>query len=116
MDVKTKLENYLMESIEECTARENALIADERKSEAVLAKIEANVFGIFKTIFITEVGACRGDEAKLKKSFAERLEQIPANWHTALAQAEQHGDVEKAYIEKLKLNVVKQIKAELAKM
>ncbi len=116
MEVKTKLENYLMKSIGECTAREDALIADGRKSEAVFAKIEANVFEIFKTILAAGEKACGGDEAKLKQFFTERLEQIPANWRVALAQAEQHGDVEKAHIEKLKLNVVEQIKAEFAKL
>ena len=40
---------FLEKEKQNCEEREKALIADERKDEANLCKVEANIFDIFKT-------------------------------------------------------------------
>ena len=45
-----------------------------------------------------------------------KLEQIPANWHTALNKAETHNDTAAAYIERLKLETAEQIRLQLAQL
>lgn len=98
--------NYFDTQITACKVREQALIADNRASEAVFAKIQGNVYDIFRTVY--SVGSKAGEGF-----FLTKLEEIPQSWRTALEAAEAHGDTEKAHIERLKLDVVEEIKTEL---
>lgn len=98
--------NYFDTQIAACKAMEQSLTADHRASEAVFAKIQGNVYDIFRTVY--SVGSKAGEEL-----FLTKLEEIPRSWRTALETAQVHGDTEKAHIEQLKLDVVEKIKAEL---
>lgn len=90
--------------------------SDDREDEAVFAKIQCNVYGIFNSVFSVAVETAGQEEGKTAEFFLTRMEQIPRSWHTALANAEQRGETEKAHIERLKLDAVAKIRAEFARI
>lgn len=90
------------ERIKDCATRQQALAADCRIDEARFMQIRSNVYGIFRSVCT----ALKGDRAAL----LSRLTSIPASWEASLAQAEQHGDEEKACIERIKLETAAAIR------
>ncbi|MBQ2952139.1 MAG: hypothetical protein IJE07_01140 [Clostridia bacterium] len=90
------------ERTRDCMASKARLHADGRDDEAAFMQIRANVYGIFRTVYT----AVKGDKPQLQA----RLTSIPAAWETALAQAEQHGDAQRAHIERIKLEIVAAIR------
>lgn len=90
------------ERMKDCAARQRALAADCRIDEARFMQIRSNVYGIFRSVCT----ALKGDRAALRS----RLISIPASWEESLAQAEQHGDEEKACIERIKLETAAAIR------
>lgn len=88
------------------------LTSDDRADEAVFAKVQMNVYDIFNTIFSVAVKTSGQDDQKVVQFFLLRIQQIPQSWHTALANAEQHGETEKAHIERIKMDVVAEIQKE----
>ena len=106
----TQLKTWLDSRKTDCQAAEQALAADARGDEAVFAKIQGNVFDIFSTV-LQVAGRTQGDEAAALRFFCKKLEDIPANWRTALALAEANHDPERAHTEQLKLAAVAEIRA-----
>lgn len=92
------------------------LTSDDRADEAVFAKVQMNVYDIFNTIFSVAVKTSGQDDQKVVQFFLLRIQQIPQSWHTALANAEQHGETEKAHIERIKLDVVAEIQKEFERI
>lgn len=92
------------------------LTSDDRADEAVFAKVQMNVYDIFNTIFSVAVKTSGQDDQKVVQFFLLRIQQIPQSWHTALANAEQHGETEKAHIERFKLDVVAEIQKEFERI
>lgn len=90
------------ERIADCEALQAELARDGRQDEATFAQIRKNVYNIF----LTAGRALKGDMAALKV----RLERIPEPWEKSLAAAQAYGDVEKAHIEKIKLETVNTIR------
>ena len=86
------------ERTRDCMQQKATLTADGRGDEAAFMQIRANVYGIFRTVCT----ALKGDIAQLQA----RLTSIPAAWETALTDAETHGDVQRAHIERIKLETV----------
>ena len=105
-----KFELYLEEQIAACEQRRALLIADDRTDEGNFEKVRANVYGIFKTILCAAQQACGKDDFAKKRFFLQKAEQIPASWITSYEKAEQHGDVEKMHLERIKLDTVREIK------
>lgn len=101
---------YFADQISCCKQRAQALARDDRTDEAVFAKIEANVYEIFNSVFSVAVHSAGADDLTLAGFFLTRIQQIPLNWQTALENAKEHGEVEKAHIEQLKLDTVAAIK------
>ncbi len=102
---------YFDENLKDCRAQEEALRAAQRGDEAIFARIRGNVFDIFKTV----LGVARDheqDEDALKRFFFGRLESIPRGWEQALQQAEAHADAQRAHIEHIKLQAVRDIRAQ----
>ena len=117
--MKQKIETfaaYFDDSIACCDKQEKALIADERKDEAVFEKIRANVYNIFRTILGVAVDTCGEDTEKIRDFFLYRIDQIPASWKSSYETAKQHGDTTKVQIEEIKLAVVQEIRAEFTKI
>ncbi len=107
---------YFSERIEQYKARTQALTADDRADEAVFARIQMNVYDIFGTIFSVAVKTNGQDDEKTVQFFLSKLQQIPQSWHTALANAEAHGETEKAHIERVKLDAVAEIRTEFTRI
>lgn len=104
---------YFDAQLARCSSAEQVLIADARADEAVFAKIQENVFDIFRTVFQAALNTQK-DEAAAEQFFGQKLEEIPRNWRTALEKAQANGDVERAHIEQLKLDALEEIKATFA--
>lgn len=100
---------FFADRMEECKAVAQKLRGDDREDEAVFAKIRLNVYQIFNTVFSTATQVAGQDDGKAAEFFLVRLQQIPQSWRIALANAQQHGETEKAYIEQIKLDVVADI-------
>ncbi|MBQ8200505.1 MAG: hypothetical protein IJZ74_01915 [Clostridia bacterium] len=81
--------------IADCSARQRILSEDCRGDEARFMQIRSNVYGIFRSVYT----ALDGDMSQV----LDRLASIPAAWEHSLAQAESHGEAEKAHIECIKL-------------
>lgn len=88
--------------IAECAARQAVLAADDRGDEATFMQIRANVYGIFHAA----CKALKGDMTALRS----RLDTIPAAWEKSMLHAQQHGDVQKAHIEQIKLETAAAIR------
>ena len=112
MEQKTEMMNaFFAERVDACNAREKELEADGRGDEAVFEKIRANVYDIFRTVLSAAGKACKGDTEAVRRFFGGRLAQIPADWGTALENAEAHGDTARAQIERIKLEAAEDIRA-----
>ena len=111
-----KFTAYLEAAIARCTEQEKALIADERKDEAVFEKIRANVYNIFCSIFGVAVQICGEDAEKIRAFILQRIDHIPVSWRASYEAAKQHDDTAKMQIEEIKLAVVQEIRAEFTKI
>lgn len=101
--------SFFESKLSDCSAEISALNADHRADEAVFMKVRMNVYDIFRTVFSACAKFTGEDDQKLVQSFLTKLRQIPQNWHSSLAVAEQHGDLEKAHIERIKLDTATEI-------
>ena len=108
-----KLNCWFDERIAECRQQSKALFNDERRDEAELEKIRANVYDIFQTVLSAGVKARKGED-ELRCFFEQKCEQIPSNWLASLEKAAQHGDELKVRIEQLKLDTIGEIKESFA--
>lgn len=111
-----KTVRYFENQICQCKGRVQLLTLDDRRDEAVFAKIETNVYEIFNSVLSAAVRTTEGDDQALVQFFLTRIQQIPLNWQAALENAKKHGEMEKAYIEQLKLDVVVAIKGEFERI
>ena len=99
---------YLNQSIETAQKKEQELIITERKDEANLQKIRANIYGICLTIYEVVAKNKTGDE--LAKEYLNKLDNLPENWVKSYEKAKVHSDVEKILIEETKLEVLREVK------
>ena len=107
---------FFADRMEYCKSIAQQLRSDDREDEAVFAKIQLNIYHIFNSVFSVAIETAGQDDEKVVQFFLIRLWQIPQSWHTALANAEQHGEVEKAHIERMKLDAVAEIKTAFARI
>ena len=107
---------FFADRMANCKAIAQQLRSDDREDEAVFAKIQLNIYHIFNSVFSVAIETAGQDDEKVVQFFLTRLRQIPQSWHTALANAEQHGETEKAHIERIKLDAVAQIKTAFARI
>jgi len=99
---------YLNSAIETAGKKEQELICTERKDEANLQKIRANIYGICRTVLEVSAKSKSGNE--LVKEYTEKLDNLPKNWLESYEKAKLHNDVEKLLIEETKLEVLKEVK------
>jgi len=95
--------NYLQREKMQSLGQAQTLANDNRQDEAIMAKIRANVFGIFETT------------AKGGHNVQKLLEVIPKPWEESLEQAKATNDHIKITQEQIKLQAIAEIKAFLAK-
>ncbi|MDE7095670.1 MAG: hypothetical protein K2O23_04195 [Anaeroplasmataceae bacterium] len=111
-----KFEAYLDKQIEACKQHNRLLVEDDRMDEGNFEKIRANVYEIFKTILFVAGKVCGDNDLAKKKFFLEKVEQIPTSWKDSYEKAKEHGDVEKMYIERIKLDTIQEIKNNFMKI
>lgn len=105
---------YLNNAIENAQNKEQELIASERKDEANLQKIRANIYGICRTIYDVTAKIKSGEE--LWKEYTKKLDNLPKNWVESYEKAKLHHDVEKILIEETKLSVLKEVQEKTQKL
>lgn len=102
---------YLNNAIEAAQKKEQELIATERKDEANLQKIRANIYGICLTV-IQVIAKEKGGE-ELWKEYISRIDNISKNWVESYEKAKMHQDVEKILIEETKFQVLNEVKEKI---
>ena len=107
--------DYLDASIQFTQDKEKQLILDDRKDDADHLKVKANIFNVFKTIFISVTNIVNLEE-EIKLLFMNKLETIPDNWKTSYENAKAYNDVEKILIEEIKLHTVDEIQEKFLKI
>lgn len=93
------------ERIVVCQEKQRSLLADHRQDEARFEQIRINVYGVFSAVYKT----LKDQPEALEK----KLREIPAAWEASLRLAQEHGDEEKAHIERIKLETAAQILQEV---
>lgn len=88
-----------------CQARCRTLRADSRGDESRFEQIRANVYSVHRAVYATL--------HDMPDLLSLQFRAIPAAWEASLAAAEQHGDAEKAHIERLKLSTAQEIRTAL---
>ena len=104
------LDGFFAAEIEGCRQREKALMADERRDEAVFEKIRANVYDIFRTVLSVAVKKYAGRPQEAAEFFDAKLRGIPEGWKQAYAQALQHNDAVRAQTERIKTEAAEAIR------
>jgi len=103
---------YLNNSIEAAQKKEQELIVTERKDEANLQKIRANIYGICLTVIQVIAKEKSGEE--LWKEYISRIDNISKNWVESYEKAKLHQDVEKILIEETKFQVLSEVKEKIS--
>lgn len=102
--------NYFQEQIRCCEEQEKQRIAEDRRDEANLQKIRANIFRVFKSVYERSL-----KEAQPEVFFRKRLETIPQNWQEAYEKARVQEDAAGLLIEQTKLEAAADIRKTLDK-
>ena len=110
---ETNVNMYFASMIDVCLTEEARLNGEERKDEAVFAKIRGNVFDIFRTVYTAGVKAVGEEQAV--DFLREKLDSIPKSWQAALEKAQAHGEADKVCIETVKLEAVREIREMLGR-
>ena len=105
---------YLNNAIETANRKEQELIATERKDEANLQKIRANIYGICLTVI--QVVAKEKCGKELWEDYVGRLDNIAKNWVASYEKAKLHQDVEKVLVEETKFQVLNEVKEKIQKL
>lgn len=119
MEKKDKFLEYLEQGKNECFEKEKKLIAEERKDEANLCKVEANIYDIFGSLYqvsLREAQKAGKDEKMAEEMFLQKAKSVPANWKKSYEIAKEHQDAQKILIEETKLAMVEKIMAEYQKL
>ena len=103
-----KLMKALQVKVAEATQSAAALAAEDRRDDANLEKIRANVYGIF--VSGVEAGAARSsDEASQRTFFEGNLNRIPSGWRLARQKAEERGDTVRLVHEDVKRAAIDEV-------
>ena len=102
-DAINKFIEYLNAEKKDCLAKAGELENDTRRDEAIMAKIRANVYGIF--VAVTQTSE-KGDPDNPVGFIREKFESIPEAWKESLAEAERHNDYVKTMNERVKLETL----------
>jgi len=98
-----------------CREKEKALLRDERRDEAVFARIEGNVYDIYRTVCTAGVRTA-ADPDQAWSLLCRKTEEITAAWEANLERVRTHGDAEKVHIETLKLQTAAAIRVEMDRL
>lgn len=114
MEKQNAFTAWLEEQMAECALQKKKFEADSRSDEANFEKIRSNVYDIFRTILTVGGKTCGEDGAG--GFFWNKIREIPASWETSYQAAQQHGDVKKMEIERIKLDTIRQIREKFSEI
>lgn len=97
---------YLDERFAALTREADALASSDRKDESNLTKIRANIYDVCRTVCRVHLRRPDGIE-RCRNQFRV----FETQWGGALDKAAAHGDVEKEFVERLKLEALADVKA-----
>ena len=103
-----KLMKALQVKVAEATQSAAALAAEDRRDDANLEKIRANVYGIFVSV-LQAAEKQSTDEATRRTFFENNLERIPSGWRIARQKAEERGDTVRLVQEDVKLAAIDEV-------
>lgn len=103
----TEFIQYLEAEHKTCTAQAETLAADDRRDEANMQKIRANIFDVFTVVSKTAEKRFPQNPLGFIK---ERIETIPTAWKQSLAAAEERNEYNKAATERIKLQAMDEIR------
>ncbi|MGN0484262.1 MAG: hypothetical protein ACI4HI_12000 [Lachnospiraceae bacterium] len=112
MEKSKEFTTFLEIEIQTCEKKEQDLIAQNRKDEANLCKIEANIYQIFGILYQTALKQSQKDganETDAETFFLEKAKSVPKNWKISYDAATEHQDAKKILIESTKLETAKHI-------
>lgn len=116
-EIEEKYLSYIDGKITEHTGISEKYKEDDRKDESNLEKIKANIYEVFKILFLSDIKQLEGKvlgEAKndqnLYGGFLMRFDTIPTNWRISLDKAVEHGDTTQQIVEETKLAVAEELK------
>lgn len=121
-NVKEEYLSYIDEKTAEFKLNSQAYKADNRKDEAGLEMVKANIYELFRTLFVIDTKQLEGKDLSEYKNislFADyllRFETVPANWKISLEKAKEHGDTIKQVIEETKLAAAQELKDKLVSL
>lgn len=104
----SQLNTYFTEKLAECNRKKSELLSDDRKDEANLWQIRANIYDIFKTILLVAERTQKSDEGA-NCFFANKLNEMTNTWAESGKKALDHGDAQKALIEQVKVETAEEI-------
>ena len=103
-----KLMKALQVKVAEATQSAAALAAEDRRDDANLEKIRANVYGIF--VSVLQAGEKQSsDEAAQRTFFEGNLNRIPSGWRIARQKSEERGDTVRLVQEDVKLAAIDEV-------
>lgn len=110
-----RLYSYFEENIGKCVRMQQELSANQRNDEAVFARVQMNVFDIFKTVFAV-ANKKFGCEKEIVDFFLSKLDTMPSGWQESMQKAENTGDIKTAHIEKIKIETAENIRAKFCEI
>lgn len=103
-----KMYAWFEEQISGCGRREQELLADERKDEAILEKVRANIYDVVRTWLKVGVRINQDHPEEGRKFFVQRMEQIPLSWSAAYDKAKEYNDPVRMQTEQVKLDAARE--------
>lgn len=117
--IKEKYLNFIDERIAEYKCISERLLAEDRKEEADLELVKANIFELFRTIFIVDTRQLEGkdlsglNDIDLYADYLLRFKNIPANWKIFMERAKEQNDATRLVVEETKIKVAQELKDQL---
>lgn len=110
--------SYLEQEKNRCAEKEVCLVKEERKDEANLCKVEANIYEIFAVVYQTALQEAEKKQeiCKAEELFLKKAKEIPENWKRSYETAKTHQDMKKILIEETKLAAAEKIMVEFERI
>ena len=105
---------YLNAELERLKTEEAALVSDERRDEANLARIRRNIFEICNTVH--GVFIQKNAPETFRAAYLAKLNEFEAAWRKAQALADANADGAKSAVEEIKLEALACIRAKFEEM
>lgn len=104
--ILTDFIQYLEIERDSCLAQADTLASDDRRDEANMLKIRANIFDVFTVVSRTAEKHFPQNQIDFIKN---RMETIPTAWKASLTVAEKENEYVKIATERIKLQAMNEI-------